>query len=88
MTMVSVKMRVLLCSTVNESNSITHWTVDRSIDFLETRTRPARSSSGRVLQSHAPYVPIEYWYLYDSMSLPEPVYGDYPEMHQRRQQVG
>lgn len=68
-------------STVNDSNSLTHWTVDRSIDFMETRdeTRPFFVWTS-FSKPHPPLDPCrEYWDLYDGITLPDPVYGDWSE---------
>ncbi|MFW5980503.1 MAG: sulfatase-like hydrolase/transferase [Halanaerobiaceae bacterium] len=68
-------------STVKEENSLTHWTVERSIDFLETRdpTRPFFLWTS-FTKPHPPYDPaFNYWNLYQNKDLPEPVYGDWSE---------
>lgn len=68
-------------ATVDESRSLTRWTVDRSVDFLETRddTRPFF-----LWTSFAkPHPPLDcdpkYWRLYDDIDLPEPVFGDWSQ---------
>ena len=66
-------------STVNDSNSLTHWTVDRTIDFIETRdeTRPFFAWTS-FAKPHPPFDPCkEYWDLYDGIPMPDPVYGDW-----------
>jgi arylsulfatase len=68
-------------STVNEVNSLTYWTVRRSIDFLETRdeTRPFFLWTS-FTKPHPPFDPcFNYWTLYQNKSLPEPVLGDWSE---------
>ena len=66
-------------STVDESRSLTRWTVDRSIDFLETRddTRPFF-----LWTSFAkPHPPLDcdpkYWSLYEQITMPDPARGDW-----------
>jgi len=66
-------------ATVPESLSLTHWTVDRSIDFLETRdpTRPFFMWTS-FSKPHPPWdCDPKYWQLYDGMTMPEPVRGDW-----------
>ena len=66
-------------STVDDSNSLTHWTVDRTIDFIETRdeSRPFFAWCS-FAKPHPPFDPCkEYWDLYDGITLPDPVYGDW-----------
>jgi arylsulfatase A-like enzyme len=66
-------------STVPESWSLTRWTVNRAIDFLETRdsTRPFFLNVG-FAKPHPPFDPcLSYWQLYDGMQLPPPVRGDW-----------
>ena len=68
-------------STVEESNSLTHWTVDRSIDFLETRdaSRPFFLWTS-FSKPHAPYdVDPRYWELYRDAEVPEPFLGQWSE---------
>lgn len=68
-------------STVDEVNSLTHWTVERSIDFLETRdeTRPFFLWTG-FSKPHPPFDPcFNYWNLYETDDMPDPVYGDWSE---------
>ena len=64
-------------STVHENESLTHWTVSRSVDFLETRdpTRPFFLWTS-FTKPHPPFdPPANYWSLYANRSVPDPVYG-------------
>ena len=66
-------------STVDENKSLTHWTVDRSVDFLETRdeTRPFFMWTS-FTKPHPPLDPcFNYWNLYETEDMPEPAYGDW-----------
>ena len=66
-------------STVDEIHSATHWTVKRSIDFLETRdeTRPFFLWTS-FAKPHPPFDPcMNYWALYQNKILPAPVRGDW-----------
>ena len=66
-------------STVHENDSLTHWTVDRSIDFLETRdpTRPFFLWTS-FAKPHPPFdPPANYWALYANRTVGEPVVGDW-----------
>ena len=66
-------------STVHETQSLTHWTVQRSIDFLETRdeTRPFFLWTS-FTKPHPPLDPCaNYWALYQNMDMPDPVRGDW-----------
>jgi arylsulfatase A-like enzyme len=66
-------------STIEESRSLTRWTVTRAVDFLETRdhTRPFFLNVG-FSKPHPPFDPcLNYWHLYDAVELPAPVYGDW-----------
>ena len=68
-------------STVDESHSLTHWTVDRSIDFLETRdtTRPFFLWTS-FSKPHPPWDPcLNYWKLYENAPMPAPVYGNWSQ---------
>jgi len=68
-------------STVDEVNSLTYWTVKRSIDFLETRddTRPFFLWTS-FTKPHPPFDPcLNYWNLYRDKEVPPPVYGDWSE---------
>ncbi len=66
-------------STVDENMSLTHWTVDRSVEFLETRdeTRPFFMWTS-FAKPHPPLDPcFNYWNLYETEDMPEPAYGDW-----------
>ncbi|MFN4243732.1 MAG: sulfatase-like hydrolase/transferase [Tepidisphaerales bacterium] len=66
-------------ATVDEAHSLTRWTVDRAIDFLETRdpTRPFFLHVG-FSKPHPPFdPPLSYLLLYQNRPLPEPIYGDW-----------
>ncbi len=68
-------------STVDENKSLTHWTVDRSIEFLETRdeTRPFFLWTS-FTKPHPPFDPCaNYWNLYQTEDMPDPIYGDWSE---------
>lgn len=68
-------------STVHDSHSLTHWTVDRSIDFLETRddSRPFFLWTS-FAKPHPPFDPcLNYWQLYQNAPMPEPVEGDWSQ---------
>ncbi len=66
-------------STVHETESLTHWTVTRSIDFLETRddTRPFFMWTS-FTKPHPPWDPCaNYWSLYVNRDVSPPVHGDW-----------
>ncbi len=66
-------------STVHENHSLTHWTIERSIDFLETRddTRPFFLWTS-IAKPHPPFDPCRnYWDLYETDALPLPIRGDW-----------
>ncbi len=66
-------------STVDDNRSLTHWTVNRSIDFLETRdqSRPFFLWTS-FSKPHPPFDPTEkYWRLYEGIDMPLPVTGDW-----------
>ena len=68
-------------STVDESQSLTRWIVNRGIDFLETRdtTRPFFLNVG-FSKPHPPYDPcMNYWQLYANMELRPPVLGNWSQ---------
>ena len=68
-------------STVDETDSLTYWTVKRSIDFLETRddTRPFFLWTS-FTKPHPPFDPcFNYWSLYQNRDVPDPVYGDWSQ---------
>ena len=64
-------------STVHETQSLTYWTVKRSIDFLETRddTRPFFMWTS-FTKPHPPFDPCyNYWALYNNREVPSRVTG-------------
>ncbi len=66
-------------STVHENDSMTHWIVEKSIDFLETRdtTRPFFLWTS-FTKPHPPFDPcFNYWALYEDIDIPGPTYGDW-----------
>jgi len=66
-------------STCHESQTATAWTVDRGIDFLETRdpTRPYFLYLG-FGKPHPPLdPPRSFWDIYDGIPMPDPWHGDY-----------
>jgi arylsulfatase A-like enzyme len=66
-------------STVHETESLTHWTVRRTIDFLETRddTRPFFLWTS-FAKPHPPFDPCaNYWALYANRTVAAPVHGDW-----------
>jgi arylsulfatase A-like enzyme len=66
-------------STVDEIHTATHWTIRRSIDFLETRddTRPFFLWAS-FAKPHPPFDPCyNYWTLYQNKALPLPISGDW-----------
>lgn len=68
-------------STVHETESLTHWTVTRSVDFLETRdeTRPFFLWTS-FTKPHPPWDPCaNYWSLYANREVSPPVHGDWSE---------
>jgi arylsulfatase A-like enzyme len=68
-------------ATVSETHSLTYWTVDRSINFLETRdpTRPFFLWTS-FSKPHPPFDPVlHYWLMYQNAAVPEPVVGDWSE---------
>jgi hypothetical protein len=68
-------------STVSESNSLTHWVVDRSVNFLETRdtSRPFFLWTS-FTKPHPPFdCDIRYWNLYQNRTVPNPIYGDWSQ---------
>lgn len=68
-------------STLHETHSLTHWTVKRSIDFLETRdtTRPFFLWTS-FSKPHPPLDPCaNYWELYRDRPVPDPVKGDWSQ---------
>ena len=68
-------------NTVSETGSLTHWTVERSVDFLETRdeTRPFFLWTS-FAKPHPPFDPCRtYWELYANADVPEPIHGNWSE---------
>jgi arylsulfatase A-like enzyme len=68
-------------SSVSESNSLTHWVIDRSVDFLETRdtSRPFFLWTS-FTKPHPPFdCDIRYWNLYQNRTVPDPIYGDWSQ---------
>jgi len=68
-------------SMLNEQDSLTHWVVDRSINFLETRdlSKPFYMHVG-FSKPHPPLDPLlSYWQLYQNRTVPDPVMGDWSE---------
>lgn len=68
-------------STADSKDSITAWTVDRSVDFIETRDplRPFFMWTS-FTKPHPPFDPcMDYWMLYDTDKMPNPIYGDWSE---------
>ncbi|MFV0502390.1 MAG: sulfatase-like hydrolase/transferase [Lachnospirales bacterium] len=68
-------------STVDENESLTTWTVDKSIDFIETRdpTRPFFLWTS-FAKPHPPFDPCyNYWAIYENINMPDPIYGDWSE---------
>lgn len=66
-------------STVDEDKSLTFWTVDRSVEFLETRdeTRPFFLWTS-FAKPHPPLDPcFHYWNLYETDDMEDPVVGDW-----------
>ena len=75
-------------STVETKDSITTWTVDRSIDFLDTRDplRPFFLWTS-FTKPHPPFDPCrDFWDLYAGVPMPEPVYGDWSRELERAPQ--
>lgn len=69
--------------TVPDDETLTHWTVLRSIDFIETRddTRPffLWTSFGK---PHPPFAPTQsMWSLYAQKHIDAPHYGDWSQQH-------
>ena len=66
-------------SSVPAQDSVTNWTAEKSIDFLETRdeTRPFFLWTS-FSKPHPPFdAPREWWDIYDGIPMPEPIYGDW-----------
>ncbi|MDP0495738.1 MAG: sulfatase-like hydrolase/transferase [Verrucomicrobiota bacterium JB024] len=67
--------------TCEDHRTLTNWTVDRSIDFLETRdaTRPFFLWTS-FADPHPPFAPPQSaWEIYNGITLPEPACGDWAE---------
>jgi arylsulfatase A-like enzyme len=71
-------------STVPAHQSLTHWTVQQSIDFLETRdpTRPFCLYTS-FSKPHPPFDPCaDFWHLYDRIDMDDPISSDWAhEVH-------
>ncbi len=68
-------------STVDATNSITQWTMDQSVDFIETRdpTRPFFLWTS-FSKPHPPLdPPREYWDLYNHIEIPDATTGDWSD---------
>ena len=66
-------------NTGNEADSLTHWTVDKSIDFIENRdpTRPFFLWTS-FTKPHSPLDPnLSFWEIYNGIEMPDPVMGDW-----------
>lgn len=66
-------------STVHENDSQTHWVIERSIDFLETKdpTKPFFLWTS-FSKPHPPFDPcLNYWMLYENEEMEAPIYGDW-----------
>jgi arylsulfatase A-like enzyme len=75
-------------STVDETHSLTHWTIAQSIDFIETRdeTRPFFLWTS-FTKPHPPFDPCaNYWALYANRSVPEPAMGDWSSIVEKTPQ--
>jgi arylsulfatase len=74
------EMDVVL-GTVHESNGLTHWTVQQSIDFLETRdpTRPFALYTS-FSKPHPPLDPSPNdWAIYANAEVDDPIFGDWSD---------
>lgn len=66
---------------MEERDTLTHWIVEKSMDFLDSRdeTRPFFLWTS-FPKPHPPFDPLlPYWQLYQDMDLDPPVYGDWSE---------
>ncbi len=66
-------------STVDVKDSITTWTIDGSIDFIETRDplRPFFLWTS-FTKPHPPFDPCkDFWDLYENIPMPDAIYGDW-----------
>lgn len=68
-------------ATVHENESLTHWTVDRSINFLETRDpRHPFFLWTSFTKPHPPFdPPAHYWALYANRDIPPPAWGEWSQ---------
>ncbi len=68
-------------NTIEERDTLTHWIVEKSMDFLESRdeTRPFFLWTS-FPKPHPPFDPLlSYWQMYEGMEVEKPVYGDWSE---------
>lgn len=68
-------------SSLEERDTLIHWTVDRSLNFLETRdpTRPFFLWTS-FAKPHPPFDPLlSYWELYRDIPMDEPALGDWTQ---------
>lgn len=66
---------------IEERDTLTHWIVEKSMDFLDSRdeTRPFFLWTS-FSKPHPPFDPLlSYWQLYQDMEIESPVYGDWSE---------
>ncbi len=66
-------------ATTDPSHTLTHWTVDQSIDFMETRdpSRPFFLWTS-IAKPHPPMDPAkDFWDIYDGITMPEAWTGDW-----------
>jgi arylsulfatase A-like enzyme len=66
-------------SSMTDVDSLTHWTAQRAINFLETRdpTRPFYMQVG-FSKPHPPFdSPLNYWLLYQNRPVADPIMGDW-----------
>ena len=70
-------------ASVDQNETITAWTVDEAIDFLETRDETAPFFCWTSFtKPHPPFDPPEpYYSMYDRVEMPEPVQGDWVADH-------
>jgi arylsulfatase len=68
-------------STLPEQDTLTHWTAERAVNFLETRdpSRPFYLQVG-FAKPHPPFdPPLSYWLLYQNRPVADPIRGDWSE---------
>mgnify|MGYP002778201486 CR=1 FL=1 len=68
-------------ATTSANDSLTHWTTQRALNFLETRD-PTRPFCLKVSYSkpHPPFdPPLEFWKLYENADVPEAILGDWSQ---------